>query len=420
MVKLVNRAYVNTSTTGTGTITLGSPLAGQRSFADAGVNDGDTVRYIIEDGNNWEIGTGTYTASGTTLSRTVSESSNSDAAINLSGSAYVYIGATDSDFLKAVDVTPSSGTYTLDLASANVFELGSINTSSTVLLSNDSGGVNVFLVSFVYGGGTITFSGNVQISYGTVFVPGYMYTVSFVRSTGSTYTGSITQISENTSLPFLIGHASSTAVNGSDATVDLTTISLQENDFLLAFVGVGHDATVDSVSITSSGWTQLVNEKANGTEDALLGVWYKIMGATPDTSFAAGGTADTGDSCAVTVRAYRNVNTTTPIDVTPTVNIITNSALADPPSITTVTDNSLIVFAGVAAHTQSADVILTHTAQRVVFLSADDTSDVAMTTAQLPAILSGSYDPDAFSSFNLTDTTSFSSVAATIALRGAT
>jgi hypothetical protein len=105
MVVLVNRAKVSTATTGTGTINLGSAESGYQTFADAGVLDGNVVRYVIEDGTNWEIGTGTYNTSGTTLSRTVSESTNSDSAIDLSGTATVFVGATATDFLSsAADV----------------------------------------------------------------------------------------------------------------------------------------------------------------------------------------------------------------------------------------------------------------------------------------------------------------------------
>lgn len=104
MVKLVNRAKMATSTTGTGTITLGSAVAGYQSFADAGVADGNTVRYVIEDGDAWEIGTGTYTSSGTTLTRTVLESSNADAAINLSGTAVVYVSVGGADLQDAADM----------------------------------------------------------------------------------------------------------------------------------------------------------------------------------------------------------------------------------------------------------------------------------------------------------------------------
>ena len=98
MVTLVNRAKMSTATTGTGTITLGSAASGYQSFAAAGVADGDVVRYVIEDGNNWEIGEGIYTSSGTTLSRNPSESSSAGAPINLSGSAVVFVGAAAQDF----------------------------------------------------------------------------------------------------------------------------------------------------------------------------------------------------------------------------------------------------------------------------------------------------------------------------------
>lgn len=82
---------MTTATVGAGLITLGAVVATFQSFAAAGVADGEVVPYVINDGAAWEIGTGTYTAAGTTLSRTVTESTNAGAAINLSGSAIVTI-----------------------------------------------------------------------------------------------------------------------------------------------------------------------------------------------------------------------------------------------------------------------------------------------------------------------------------------
>lgn len=75
------------ATTGTGAITLGTVPAGWQGFSAAGAIDGDNPPYELREGDNWEIGYLTLADSVTTATRTVLESSNGDAAIDLLGAA---------------------------------------------------------------------------------------------------------------------------------------------------------------------------------------------------------------------------------------------------------------------------------------------------------------------------------------------
>jgi len=110
MVKLVNRAKMTTASTGSGTITLGSASDGYQTFADAGVSNSDVVRFVIEDGDAWELSSGTYTASGTTLTRTLGESSTGS-LLNLTGSAVVFVTAAAADIgLTLIKENYTSGT----------------------------------------------------------------------------------------------------------------------------------------------------------------------------------------------------------------------------------------------------------------------------------------------------------------------
>lgn len=80
---LKDRVQETTTSTGTGTITLAGATTGFQAFSAVG--NGNQTYYTITDGTNWEAGIGTYTSSGTTLSRdTVLASSNSGNLVNFS------------------------------------------------------------------------------------------------------------------------------------------------------------------------------------------------------------------------------------------------------------------------------------------------------------------------------------------------
>lgn len=136
---LANLARMTTATTGTGTITLGSAATSGGvtflSFSGAGVADGDVVTYAIADTNASEIGRGTYTASGTTLTRTVLKSTNSNTAISLSGNAQVFITAASEDLPSIAVGKALTVNNTLTLAGTDsttmTFPAGSSNVLTT-------------------------------------------------------------------------------------------------------------------------------------------------------------------------------------------------------------------------------------------------------------------------------------------------
>jgi hypothetical protein len=142
---IADRVRETTSTTGTGTLTLGGPFSGFQGFSVIG--DGNTTYYAIVDPNtgSWEVGVGTYTASGNTLSRdTVLASSNS-------GSPVVFQAGT-----KDVICTQP--------AERNVYVVG-----SNVVAANSATVPNTLLAnsSFTLNGNTISLGGTATITAAT-------------------------------------------------------------------------------------------------------------------------------------------------------------------------------------------------------------------------------------------------------------
>lgn len=81
---VADRVKETTTTTGTGTITLAGAATGFQSFSVIG--NGNTTYYTIagQTGSEWEVGIGTYTSSGTTLSRDTVLASSTGSKVSFS------------------------------------------------------------------------------------------------------------------------------------------------------------------------------------------------------------------------------------------------------------------------------------------------------------------------------------------------
>jgi len=157
---LADRVKETTTTTGTGTVTLGGAATGFQSFTAIG--NGNSTYYTIagQGTNEWEVGIGTYTSSGTTLSRdTVLSSSNSGSLVNFSSGTKdvfvtqpaertVYVGASDQTVYGAnnaqgnmgllVNADLISNDYTLP-AGFNALSVGPVSVASGVTVTVTSG-----------------------------------------------------------------------------------------------------------------------------------------------------------------------------------------------------------------------------------------------------------------------------------------
>jgi hypothetical protein len=120
---LADRVKDTTTTSSTGTVTLsGTAPTGYQNFSVIG--NGNTTYYTIahQTANEWEVGIGTYTSSGTTLSRdTVLSSSNSGSKVNFSsGTKDVFVTAPAETYVQGLGGGTSTQAVVLNGTTASV------------------------------------------------------------------------------------------------------------------------------------------------------------------------------------------------------------------------------------------------------------------------------------------------------------
>lgn len=180
---LADRVKETTTTTGTGTLTLGGTSTGYTTFS-AAVGNANITYYCIEDtaNNAWEVGQGTYTSAGNTLSRdVVYASSNAGAFVNLAAGTKTVFVTVPAMLLGGLigpmrpsNITPAAGatgvtgllifvaTNYVDNTgysqSASQWQVSTnVNFSSTVYSSGDQAAVTTFAVSGTFLSGSTTY-----------------------------------------------------------------------------------------------------------------------------------------------------------------------------------------------------------------------------------------------------------------------
>ena len=133
-----DRVKETTTTTGTGTVTLLGAATGFQSFSAIGNSNSTYYTIVAQTGTEWEVGVGTYTSSGTVLSRTtVLSSSNSGSLVNFSaGTKDVFVAYpaelaafANGDGVVVENYTTLTGTYTMTTGK-NGMSVGPVTISS--------------------------------------------------------------------------------------------------------------------------------------------------------------------------------------------------------------------------------------------------------------------------------------------------
>lgn len=269
---LADRVKETTTTTGTGTVTLAGASAGYRSFATVG--NGNTTYYTIsgQTTSEWEVGIGTYTTVGTTLSRTTVLSSSN------AGSLVVFSAGTKDVFVtypagRSVNVDAANTVVSVPQLSATSI-INSGLTSGRVVYST-TGGLETDSANLTFDGTNLSLAG------GTANGVTYLNASKVLTSgTALTFDGSILT---NTGVGYYINNANALLRFGNAAATRTGYLQVRSD----AFEVWSDQAAVPMVFGTSNAERMRLDTSGNvGIGTSSPG--YKLQvssGATASTSY---------------------------------------------------------------------------------------------------------------------------------------
>lgn len=166
-------------------------------------------------------------------------------------------------------------------------------------------------------------------------------------------------------------------------------------DLVIAVIQI-NDTTDRDITCTTSGYTEVADLRANNTsgsgDDCQLAVYYKVLAAADTTvAFSFGGASLTSR---FVVHVWRNQNST-PLDATTTTATTTTYTSLDAPSITTVTNNAVVIAIGAVADGDSNLTGISVPSGMSNFFSTGGSAN-RLGMASILRTTAGAYDPPAF------------------------
>ncbi len=201
-----------------------------------------------------------------------------------------------------------------------------------------------------------------------------------------------------------LGSSTDTSFNGGNNVVDLTSLALQEGDVVVATANIASTPSDTRTTDETTGTYTLEGEVSEdggtaGTKQTLA-VYYKRMGATPDSSVTMtypGGAS--GNATSSIARAYRGVDPLVQMDASGVSDFGTGPNQPNSPAITTVTDGAFVlsIVSNASQDTTAGSAPTGYGNLDWIALSATHFTTQAAADKEVPS--AGVEDPGPFSGF---------------------